>query len=515
MQHGYANPILPGFYPDPSICRVGQVFYLVTSSFEYFPGVPIFESRDLVRWRQMGHCLDRASQLPLGRTACSLGIWAPTIRYHAGRFYMITTNTSVRRNFYVTTADPRGPWSEPVWLDEEGFDPSLLFDEDGQVYYTRKGCPAGPDSEGIYQARIDVESGRLLDTPRLVSKGTGGMAVEAPHLYRIGAWYYMLLAEGGTHMGHMVTIGRSRSPWGPFEWCPHNPILSHRDNGRSEIQMTGHGELVQDADGRWWMVFLGTRIYEYQHQHLGRETFLSPVHWNQEGWPVVGENGTTDLWVETPLPAESPWPDEPSRDDFNSPDLRHCWNWLRNPARENYDLRTRPGFLRLHGTAVGLDDADSPTFLGRRLQHFCATMTARLEFDPSREGEEAGLTLLMNTHHHYDIAVVREGAARQVVVRRTIGDMQVIAAKRSLAEGPVLLRVVADRTTFHFETSQDGVRFERMASAWARYLSQQVAGGFTGVYVGLYATGHGSLCQEPADFDSFEYEPARPPPLSN
>lgn len=506
MPQGYANPIIPGFYPDPSMCRVGEVFYLVTSTFEYFPGVPIFESRDLVHWRQIGHCLTRPSQLPLDKAACSLGIWAPTIRYHAGRFYVITTNATNRRNFYVTADNPAGPWSQPVWLDNEGFDPSLFFDDDGQVYYSRKGCPDNTKaSEGIYQARIDLQAGKLLDDLRLVWKGTGGMAVEAPHLYKINSWYYMLLAEGGTHMGHMVTIGRSRSPWGPFESCPHNPILTHRDNGWSEIQMTGHGDLIDDAQGRWWMVFLGTRIYEYQHQHLGRETFLAPVRWDADGWPRAGDDGTVSLWVEAETPKPNPVPPEPQRDDFDRPELGLCWNWLRNPAMDNYDLCGRPGYLRLHGTALSLDDVDSPTFVGRRLQHFHATITTKVEFNPTREAEEAGLTLLMNNRHHYEIAVARQGSTRQVIVRRTIGDLQVVIAGESLVDGPVLLRAIADKTIFHFEVSQDGVRWKRLASAWARYLSQQVAGGFTGIYAGLYATGHGRPCTAPACFDWFDY----------
>ena len=212
------NPIIPGFYPDPSICRVGRDYYLVTSSFEYFPGVPIFHSRDLVHWRQIGHCLTRPSQLPLHEAKASKGIYAPTLRHHAGRFYMVTTNTSHGGNFWVTAEDPAGEWSEPVWLDQPGIDPSLLFD-DGKVYLT---------SSGNAQCQIDPATGKRLGDLRRTWAGTGGGFLEAPHLYKIRGRYYLVTAEGGTGRGHMVTIARADNPWGPFENCPHNPILSNR-----------------------------------------------------------------------------------------------------------------------------------------------------------------------------------------------------------------------------------------------------------------------------------------------
>src|SRR5262245_26506144 len=284
---GYRNPVLPGFYPDPSVARVGEWFYLVNSSFEFFPGVPIHRSRDLVHWEPLGYVLTRDSQLPLATAEPSRGIFAPTIRYHAGTYYMITTNVSHGGSFFVTAKDPAGPWSEPVSIAAPGgIDPSLFFDDDGKVYLTSTGS-----APGIYEAQIDVASGKLLTPQRIVWKGTGGRYPEGPHIYKVRGRYYLMISEGGTEYGHMVTIARASSPGGPFEPCPRNPILTHRDTQLNQpIQGTGHADLVEDGAGNWWMVFLAFRPQGgFYWQHLGRETFLAPVRWDAQGWPVVND----------------------------------------------------------------------------------------------------------------------------------------------------------------------------------------------------------------------------------
>lgn len=275
----FHNPIIPGFHPDPSICRVGEDYFLVNSSFAYFPGVPLFHSRDLVHWQQIGHCLTRPSQLPLSHSGPSGGIFAPTIRYHQGRFYMVTTNISGGGNFFVTAADPFGEWSEPVWLAQGGIDPSLFFHQE-RAYLTSTGVPEEGDpagqGQGILQSEIDLASGSLLSRPRLIWRGTGGAFPEGPHLYQLGRYFYLMVAEGGTEYGHSEVIARSDSPWGPWESCPHNPILTHRGQ-RSPIQALGHADLVEAQDGSWWMVCLGIRPVFPNAHHLGRETFLAPV----------------------------------------------------------------------------------------------------------------------------------------------------------------------------------------------------------------------------------------------
>ena len=494
----YNNPVIPGFYPDPSVCRVGEDYYLVTSTFEYFPGVPVFHSRDLMHWRQIGHCLTRKSQLPLEGARSSGGIYAPTIRYHDGTFYMVTTNVTGGGHFYVHTQDPYGEWSDPIWVAGEEIDPSLFFDDDGKVYFTYKARGT------IYQKEIDIETGKALSEDKPLWAGTGGQHPEGPHLYKIGGRYYLMLAEGGTSYGHMETIARSETPWGPFEGCPHNPILTHRSTD-SPIQATGHAELFQAQDGSWWTVFLGVRPNR-SFYHLGRETFLAPVSWTDDGWPIVGQDGTVSLEIEAQtLPLHS-WDEESARDDFNKSDLRLCWNFLRNPYPKDWSLSDRPSWLRLMGSAIGLDAVDSPAWVGRRQRHFDCQVTTLLDFDPQRDGEEAGLTAFMNELHHYEIAVTRLEGERYIIVRRRIGSLSAVVARERIDAGPVTLEIKADRGTYTFSYTPEGQTPRTLAKGETRYLSAEVARTFTGVYFAMYATGNGQASTTPAFFDWFEYQ---------
>lgn len=493
----FRNPILSGFYPDPSICRVGGDYYLVTSSFEYFPGVPVFHSRDLMHWRQIGHCLTRDSQLPLRQCKSSRGIYAPTIRHHAGRFYMITTNTDGGGHFIVQTDNPAGEWSEPIRLKGvPGIDPSLFFDDDGSVYFTST-------AQRLTQARIDLASGKLLEEFRPFWKGTGGASAEAPHLYKINGTYYALLAEGGTEYGHMVTIARGPTPYGPWETCPHNPILTHRSI-QSPIQATGHADLIKAHDGSWWLVCLGIRPVTYPPvHHLGRETFLAPLTW-KDGWPIVNGGQRIGLEMESPAWQPQPWPAAAGRDDFDQPTLALAWNFRRNPVPASWSLTERPGYLRLRGSAITLDDQDAATFIGQRQRHFFCEASTWLEFEPERDGDEAGLTVLMNDGHHYEVAVTRREGEKVAIVRRRIGTLSTITSTQVIQPGPVELRINAEPKTYGFSIQQiDGPRL--LDSAETRYLATEVAGGFTGVYFGLYATGHGQPASATADFDWFQY----------
>ena len=495
----YANPIIPGFHPDPSICRVGEDYYLVTSSFEYFPGVPIFHSRDLVNWRQIGHCLTRASQLPLHGQHASQGIYAPTLRHHHGRFYMTTTNTGLGKHLIVWADDPASEWSEPVWIDQHGYmDPSLFFDDDGRVYFTS----FGNFGETLIQTEIDVHTGARLSATRPLWPGTGGASAEGPHLYKINGLYYLLLAEGGTEYGHMVTLARSQTPWGPWEECPHNPILTNRSRP-GPVQCIGHGDLVEDHRGRWWMVCLGVRLnigYPFFHT-LGRETFLVPVRW-ENGWPLVGDTATSvhgralAEMAADQLPSQ-PWPARPVRDDFNASRLDVAWNFLRNPRPEDWSLTARPGWLRLTGSPVTLNAADSPAFVGRRQAHFNCVARTRLEFAPRHDHEEAGLVAYMNPEHHYELAI--KGA--RVVVRRRIGSLVAEVANDPAPTGPVTLSIVAEPHRYRFLVGD-----HCLAEGETKYLATEVAGGFTGVYFAMYATGNGQRSAAPADFDWFDYE---------
>ncbi|HTV20826.1 MAG TPA: glycoside hydrolase family 43 protein [Polyangiaceae bacterium] len=529
----YRNPILPGFYPDPSVVRVGDTFYLVNSSFEMFPGVPIHRSRDLVHWEPLGHVLTRDSQLPLASARASGGIFAPTIRHHAGTFYMVTTNVSQGGNFFVSARDPAGPWSEPVWTPgQRGIDPSLFFDADGKVYLTSTGSPSG-----IYQSQIDIATGALLTSPpRLIWQGSGGRYPEGPHLYAVNGRYYLMISEGGTEYGHMVTIARSHSPWGPFEPCPHNPIVTHRNTGLDQpIQGVGHAELIEDGEGNWWMVFLAIRPQGgYYWHHLGRETFLAPVRWSDDGWPVVNENRPIGLDMVASRPRARPLPNAPVRDEFepraptgSSPgfspahSLGPAWNFLRNPVPSSYSLGERPGWLTLHGTPVSLERAEgaSPTFVGRRQQHLRARMATRIDFEP-REGEEAGLVLYRTPGHRYELGVRRSEGRREVFVRQTVGTYLSVVTASAPAPGgqPLLLEIEAEPSRYTFAwaaspaaspppSSAASPQLQRIGAAETRLLATEVTGGFIGVYVGLYAVASEAAAgATPAAFDWFDYE---------
>jgi xylan 1,4-beta-xylosidase len=497
----YRNPILPGVHPDPSVVRVGEWFYLVNSSFEFFPGVPIHRSRDLVHWEPLGHVLTRDSQLPLATAGPSGGIFAPTIRYHAGTFYMITTNVSHGGSFFVTAKDPAGPWSEPVWLHVPGggIDPSLLFDDDGKVYLTSTGS-----EPGIYATQIDVASGKLLTQPRIVWKGTGGRYPEGPHLYKIAGRYYLMISEGGTEYGHMVTIARSSSPWGPFEPCPRNPILTHRDTPMSvPVQATGHADLVQDGEGNWWMVFLGIRPQGgYYWHHLGRETFLAPVRWDAQGWPVVNEGKPIALDMQVRgLPAYAPPATSPLHEfDTPAPALGPPWSFLRNPVRASYSMTERPGWLTLHPTAAALDQdkGTSPTFVGRPQALLSGGYVVTIDFSPGRAGEEAGLVLYRSPHAHYEIGVRRGSAGREVFVRQTVGSELSTVTASSPAPGsrPLTLLIKAEPTRYSFSWMPALVPnypdpkapfLVSLGTAETRFLATEVTGGFVGTMIGLYA----------------------------
>lgn len=496
---GYKNPVIPGFHPDPSVCKVGDDYYLATSSFEYFPGIPIFHSNDLINWKQIGFCLTRKSQVDLKNTAIWSGIWAPTLRYNNGTFYMITTNVTNGGNFYVTATNPAGPWSEPIFVDKPMFDPSLFFDEDGKVYYTRRG------KEGIVQAEIDINTGKLLDTLKTISYGFLSKDTEGPHLYKIGEYYYLLTAEGGTRALHMVNIGRSKSPWGPFEKNPNNPILAqHHTYG--EIKSTGHGDLIEAADGSWWMVFLATRHYNYDAMsHLGRETFLAPIKW-ENGWPVVSANVTEQLQVNANTLPQTPKIILPLKDDFDTPKLGFQYNYLRNPDSAFYSLTRKKGSLSLLGNKATLSEIQSPTFVGRRQADINFVVETKIGFKPEKPNEESGLTTFMNAQQHYDFFISKRKDKKVIVLRKTIGDISVETDVKTLEADVVMLKVWANKDLYTFQYSINGKDFITVGTAIPQLLGPEITSSFTGVYIAMYSTGNGKINTNWANFDYFNYQ---------
>ncbi|MDR2683049.1 MAG: glycoside hydrolase family 43 protein [Dysgonamonadaceae bacterium] len=499
---GFQNPVIPGFYPDPSVCRVGDDYYLVTSSFEYFPGIPVFHSKDLIHWEQIGHCLTRPSQLNLDKCNPSSGLWAATIRYHEGVFYMINTNTAGGGHFFVTAHDPAGEWSEPVWIDQKGIDPSLFWDDDGSAWLTTNTNEGAHDA--IILRKIDLKTGKLLTDPVLIWAGTGGWYPEGSHIYKKDGWYYLLIAEGGVRQAHSSTIARSKNLTGPYEGCPSNPILTHNRSlaERNIIQGVGHGDFVEAPDGSWWMVFLGHR-QQNNHFPLGRETFLAPVIWPKEGWPVInGGNPITSEMDGRTLPQQA-GKEKPVRDDFANEKPGFEWNYLRTPVFENYSLSARKGFLTLTGAAVSLDDKDTPTFLGRRQQHFDFTATTQMEFSPAAANETAGLTVYMNNRYHYDLYLQK---GNKLVLRYKVGNIHHLEKEVKVNGTQLQLRVSGTPETYIFSFSDDqGKTFHPLGTIDTHLLSPLTAGGFTGVYIGMFASGNGKPSRSKACFDWFDY----------
>lgn len=492
----YHNPVIPGFYSDPSVCRVGEDYYLITSTFEYFPGVPVFHSKDLVNWEQIGHCIHRKEQLPGG-----VNIFAATLRHHKGIFYMITTNlTGKTGNFYVTATDPAGPWSAPVFINIPGIDPDLFFDEDGKSYVI---------SSPFILYEIDLETGELLSEGRKVWNGTGGRWSEAPHIYKKDGYYYLMAAEGGTEEAHSETIARSHSVWGPYTDNPANPILAHANAAGqgNPIQGVGHGDIIQAHDASWWMVFHGYRtVSDKAHHILGRETCLAPVTWPKNGWPVVNGNGTATVDMTCPTLPLKPFPQKMGRLEFDSEALGLDWNHVQLPREENYTLSARKGYLRLKGASEVMGTRNNATFVGRRLKDFYFTAITRLEFDPKNENEEAGM-ILLNNGSHFDIIIRQMAGKRMLEVKLQFGQTLYRSESIELKPGPVNLKIKGEKSTFTFSYAQGNRNYTDIETVDSKFLATETVGFFTGVYVGLYATGNGQPSKANADYDWFEYTP--------
>lgn len=541
------NPILPGFYPDPSICRVEDDFYLVTSSFSYFPGIPIFHSRDLVHWEQIGHVLDRTEQVHLTYQDISTGIFAPTIRYHEGMFYVITTNVTTHENFICTAEDPAGRWSLPHVIKEAGgIDPSLFFDEDGSCYFVG----TSPMGDTRYNHQVIVLGELDLDTFQIkgeqVPIGDGAQkdsyCPEGPHLYKRDGWYYLMIAEGGTEHFHAVTISRSRNIKGPYENYQGNPILTHRHLGENyPICNVGHGDLVECKDGSWYMVCLGSRLMDGYHKLLGRETFLVPVTW-EKGWPIVSP-GTGKVEWTYPAPNMPEWKAESkcgfslaeSGRGFGGESLGMEWNVLGTPYETFYRLdkdtlsiwmkaknmvpweydHTEFDFLT-HMNSLG-NTKESMPFVGRRLcsMSFWASVTVKAEL----QGEESvGLVLLQNNANQLRLEC-KKGKEGQTVVFLTktryrlengirwFDEVQLGSAEMGDANC-LRLEVEGNRSRFTFRAAAEGQGCLIVAqNVDGSFLGSETAGGFVGTYLGMFATGNGTESLNEAAFTDFIYHP--------
>jgi len=508
----YVNPVLAGFYPDPSMVRVGDDYYLVVSSFSYYPGVPIFHSRNLVDWTQIGHVLDRPSQLNLDGAGISRGIFAPSIRYHAGTYYMITTVADHGGNFFVTATDPAGPWSEPVWLPGiDGIDPSFFFDDDGRAYVVNNGPPIGaPLYEGhraIWIQEFSVAEQKMIGPRSLIVNGgvdltTKPIWIEAPHIFRRQGRYYLICAEGGTADQHSEVVFRGASVLGPYVQYAGNPILTQRHlspQRPNAIGTAGHADFVETPSGDWWAVFLATRDYTDNVYNTGRETFLLPVEW-QNGWPVILIGDATIPYVHRrPALPRQPAPAIPTsgnftvRDEFDTPRLAPYWEMIRTPREQWYELGS--GALTLRARPFGFGPAGQPSFIGRRQQHMYASASTTMRFVPAKDGDKAGIVALQNDEYYFLLAVARVGGRTVVQLEKHVGKGTaaagaiVASAPLGAAPGtPIRLRIQARGPRYDFSYAERGGDWTLLAgNVDGTILSTRVAGGFVGTMLGLYA----------------------------
>ena len=476
----FQNPVIRGYNPDPSVCRADGKYFLAGSSFQFFPGVPLFESRDLVNWNQIGYCLTRESQMPMDGVGSSGGIYAPTIRYNCGRFYMVTTNVGHKKyggNFYVWTDDIYSEWSEPVYVDQGGIDPSLYFEE-GRAYFTSNGTDEENGKDAIMQCEINITTGKKLTDSKIIWHGTGGRYLESPHLYKIGKYYYLMAAEGGTEYGHMVTYARSESKWGPFTPFCGNPVLTNRNLGGYALQGIGHADLIEDYDGNWWIFALGFRQIDrwMTYHHLGRETCLMPACFDSDGWFTSGD-GTASIDVKTDrIPGNVK---QNLQRTYTLENAKH-WQFLRSCNKENYVFKDN--IIKIKSSADTLDTAGNPAFTGLHQKEFNMELSLKVK---TVDGE-AGISLYMDENHHYDLALLKIDNFYKAVLKLNIGDIKHEKASVPVSGDEAFFKIYSDSINYKFILMQDG-KETILGAAQTKYLSSEVAGGFTGVLLGLYS----------------------------
>lgn len=511
----FYNPILPGFYPDPSICAKGDTFYLVNSTFSFYPGVPISKSTDLVHWQQIGHILNRPSQINLKGLAISNGIYAPAITYNPQNdmFYMITTLVGHGGNFVVKAKNPAGPWSDPIWLPEvKGIDPSMFIDDSGKAYVVNNQDPDGSvlynGHRAIWIHEYDLSKDKIVSgTSKMIINGGSDIAkkpiwIEGPHMYKVNGYYYLMAAEGGTGENHSEVIFRSNNPYGPFESFDKNPILTQRNLPKERLNpvtCTGHADIIQTKKGEWWAVFLGCRPYKNNYYNSGRETFLMPVKWI-DGWPIITEPGK-----EIPLTQKRPDLPEmkikgkkllPSgnfidRDNFDKSTLGINWNFIRVPDSVWYKLNSPFKGLNLMLRPESIGSKGNPSFIGRRIQHATFEVKTSLIFNPAKQSESAGLVLFQNEKYYYYFKRGTSDKGDLIQLEKSDGTGRSIIAERVLSkkQEKIFLKVSGDGEFLTFDFSLNGTKWNTLQSnVDATILSTGVAGGFTGAYIGMYAS---------------------------
>ena len=545
-QDTFLNPILRGFYPDPSICAANGKYYIAASSFYYFPGLPIFESEDLVHWRQIGNAISRPDQLDYRDCDNSEGLWAPTIRYHDGRFYIVNTldvnGREHRYNYVITAENPAGPWSKAVIIEgADGIDPSLFFDDDGRIWFCYNHIPdhiAFAEHKQIILRELDSVTWQFKGDEYILWDAVRdySLYMEAPHVYKIGDWFYLMTAEGGTQTNHCVRFYRSQSLTEGYVPCPRNPVVSNRGLRMVNalgVSVVGHGDLVQTPAGEWYMVLLGIRPYDHYvddydrflprmwirkpdrnqnaQYNLGRETFLVPIAWDGDGWPIVdNENGYVNLRERRPA---LPWHRDPwqSRvDNFEAASLDLQWVMQRPPKVEFWTLSERPGCLRLYALPSLAEEKTSGAVILRRQQHNDFQAAAAMEFDPQSDGEEAGLLLTQNERFSYLLVKERFDGVNRLACWQILNGKRTLAASVEVPDGRIYLGIEGRPGAYSFYWGMAEHEMQPLALDMdGSFLSTLVADGYVGVLMGMYISNGRSEQRNPqayADFDWFRYE---------
>ena len=509
LRNQYFNPVVSGYYPDPSICRVGDTYYLVNSTFSYFPGVPIFKSNDLVNWQQIGHVLDRPSQVNLNGQDLNLGIYAPQISYNPKNktYYMTTGDMGNGFFFYVKTKDPSKGWSEPIRMKHGGMDTSFFFDTDGKAYVVYNADPIEPAKynmqKAIHMYEFDWKADTIKDQLYELTKGStcidNPIWIEGPHVFKRGKYYYLMAAESGTYYMHSEVIFRSKKPTGPYEECPHNPILTQRDlgmNNRPEaVSSTGHASMLEAPDGQWWAAFLGCRPYEHDSYNTGRETFLLPVTW-KDGWPTILEHGkAVPTIVDKPglKPVENNYVtgNFSFTDKFETEKLDYRWIFLRNPHMENYDWSGRG--ISLKAQPVNIYEWASPTAVFYRQKHMTFSAETVVNFTPTQDSDLAGLVVFQNDKHNFVMGKTLIWGKPALTLTRAekeqVSQIGMASLDGGAANQPIRLKVEGDGRWYSFYYAVGNGAWQTLAQGVdAVNLSSVTAGGFVGTTIGLYAT---------------------------
>jgi xylan 1,4-beta-xylosidase len=525
----YQNPILAGFYPDPSICRVGNDYYIVTSSFAYFPGLPLFHSNDLVNWKQIGHALGRNEQLDHTNAGVSRGLFAPAIRYNNGTFYIICTLIDKKGNFIITAKDPKGPWSNPVWLPEvDGIDPSMFFNDDGKTYITYNSIP--PNDSSLYDGHrtirmveFDKNTMKVISDNKIIVNGGVDITkkpvwIEAPHIIKKDGWYYLICAEGGTGYNHSEVVFRSKSVDGPYIPSENNPILTQRHldrNRKNPITTAGHADFVETPDGKWYAVFLACRPYENDFFNTGRETFLTPVEW-KDGWPIINPD-FEEIQYQYPVPFPKKTKEVKNnfngnflyRDDFNETVLNIRYAFLRNPEEGLYKIQN--GVLELPLKPVTVAEKKNPAFIGFRQSHLKGYAETSFDFKAVADNEKAGLLAFQSEKNFYILCKsVKNNKPVIELYRSATGDEEkdVLLASAELKNNNVLqLKIEANRDKYSFYYSENKDNWILLKdNVDGKFLSTQVAGGFVGAMFAMYASSNNSATKNKALFHWFEYK---------